>query len=74
MASHILRPDASYSRRKVLCQDRRHRHKSHFEYFTKALCGAESLKDSGHVNVTNFNPGMKDDGCPACPSAITNQR
>ena len=70
--THILPPDAFYRGRRVVCNQRGygHRHKTHMEHYTYALCGAEVLKDGGSVNVNIFDPRLKNDWCPGCYKEI----
>ena len=50
MAYHILPLDADYRSRRVPCHETGHfhRHKTHVEQYTEALCGREIIKDSGN--------------------------
>ena len=66
--SHILPPDAYYRTRRVPCREggRYHRHRSHVEEFTFAICGAEVLRGTGAVNLTIFSPNMKGAWCFDC--------
>ena len=57
MAYHILPPNADYRSWKVRCHEtgRFHRHQTHVEEYTTALCGAEVIKDSGnYCNIDIF--------------------
>lgn len=66
--SHILPPDAYYRTRRVPCREsgRYHRHQSHVEEFTFAICGAEVLRGTGAVNLTIFSPNLKSAWCFDC--------
>ena len=66
MAYHILAPNSDYRSRRVTCRQtgRFHRHKTHVEEYTEALCGKEIIKGSGiYCNLANAR-----DMSPRCQS------